>query len=152
MHYFLLIYLNNQPLHVSSRLAAHHQEDQLCLNSNWYSLATVQQPVNITQDYTNCCLDRVDTPDDEQQACSKHVEAYYWNKLIENSASYWFILYGYIMMHGQKNIISVVNWYDLIKTEVSVEINWNLSSIKLTEKQSKDDWRIPAMNERKINE
>jgi len=33
--------------------------------------------VNLTQDYTNCCLYRVDPPDDEQQACSKHVEAYY---------------------------------------------------------------------------
>jgi len=37
MHYFLLIYFNNKPLHVSSRLAAHHQEDQLCINSSWYS-------------------------------------------------------------------------------------------------------------------
>jgi len=36
-----------------------------------------QQPVNITHDYTNCCLHRVDLPDDEQQACSKHAEAYY---------------------------------------------------------------------------
>jgi len=26
-------------------------------------------------DYTNCCLYRVDPPDDEQQTCSKHVEA-----------------------------------------------------------------------------
>jgi hypothetical protein len=25
--------------------------------------------------YTNCCLDRVDSPDDEQQDCSEHVEA-----------------------------------------------------------------------------
>ena len=33
---------------------------------------------------------------DEQQACSKHVEAYYWNKLIINSASCWFILYGFM--------------------------------------------------------
>jgi len=32
MHYFLLIYFN-------SRLAAHYQEDQLCINSNWYSHA-----------------------------------------------------------------------------------------------------------------
>jgi len=39
MHYFLLIYFNNKPIHVSSRLAAHHQEDQLCINSNWYSHA-----------------------------------------------------------------------------------------------------------------
>jgi len=39
MHYFLLIYFNNKPVHVPSRLAAHHQEDQLCINSNWYSHA-----------------------------------------------------------------------------------------------------------------
>ena len=55
-------------------------------------------------DCTNCCLYRVDSPDDEQQACSKYFEAYYLNKLIENSASRWFILYGYITMHGQQNI------------------------------------------------
>ena len=29
---------------------------------------------------------QVDPPDDEQQARSKQLEAYYWNKLIENSA------------------------------------------------------------------
>ena len=33
MHYFILIYFNNIPLHVSSRLAAHHQEDQLCITT-----------------------------------------------------------------------------------------------------------------------
>ena len=54
--------------------------------------------------YTNCCLYTVYPPDDEQQACSKLVEAYYGNKLIENSASYWFILYGYITMHGQQTL------------------------------------------------
>jgi hypothetical protein len=32
--------------------------------------------VNITHDYTNCCLYTVDPSDDEQQACSKDVEAY----------------------------------------------------------------------------
>ena len=48
-------------------------------------------------DYTNCCLYRVDPPDDEQQAYSKHVEAYYWNELIENTATFWFILYGCLM-------------------------------------------------------
>ena len=32
-------------------------------------------------DYTSCCLHTVDPPDDEQQACSKHLEACYWNKL-----------------------------------------------------------------------
>jgi len=36
MDYFLLIYFNNKPLHISSRLAAYHQEDQLCINSYWY--------------------------------------------------------------------------------------------------------------------
>jgi hypothetical protein len=35
MQYFPLIYFNNNPLHVSSRLAAQHQADQLCINSNW---------------------------------------------------------------------------------------------------------------------
>jgi hypothetical protein len=47
---------------------------------------------------------RVDPPDDEQQACSKHLETHYWNKLIVNSASCWFILYGYITVHDQQNI------------------------------------------------
>ena len=53
--------------------------------------------------YTNCCLYRVDPPDDEQQAYSKHVEACYLSKLIANSASSLFILYGHITMHGQQN-------------------------------------------------
>jgi hypothetical protein len=35
-HCFLLIYFNNKPLNVSSRLAAHHQEDLLCIFSSWY--------------------------------------------------------------------------------------------------------------------
>ena len=39
MHYFLLIYFNSKPLHVSSRHAAHHQEDQLFKSSNWYNHA-----------------------------------------------------------------------------------------------------------------
>jgi hypothetical protein len=39
MNCLLLIYFNNKTLHVSSRLAAHHQEDRLCINSNWYSHA-----------------------------------------------------------------------------------------------------------------
>jgi hypothetical protein len=102
VRYFLLIYFSNKSLHVRRRLAAHHQEDQLCINSNWYMLCVMltgcwqQQPVNITHDCTSCCLYKVDPPDDEQQACSKHVEAYYWNKLIGNSASCWFILYEFL--------------------------------------------------------
>jgi len=39
MHYFLLICFNSKPLHVSSRLAALQQEDQLFINSSLYSLA-----------------------------------------------------------------------------------------------------------------
>jgi hypothetical protein len=62
-----------------------------------------QQPVNTTHDYTNYCLYRVDPPDDEQQACSKHVAACCCNKLRENISSCWFILCGYITMHGQQN-------------------------------------------------
>jgi len=58
-----------------------------------------QQPVNITHDYTNCFSYRVEPPDDEQQACSKHVEAYYWNKLTESNASCWFVLSGYITVN-----------------------------------------------------
>jgi len=64
-----------------------------------------QQPVNTTHDYTNCCLYRVDPPHDEQQACSKHVEAEYWNKLIENSSSCWFMLYGWF------NHVADAVWY-----------------------------------------
>jgi len=45
-------------------------------------------------------LYRVDPPNDEQQACSKHAEGYYWNKLIENSASCWLMLYGLRVMFG----------------------------------------------------
>jgi hypothetical protein len=45
MHYFLLIYSDNKLLHVSSRLAAHHQEVQLCINSSWYKLKTKADPL-----------------------------------------------------------------------------------------------------------
>ena len=53
--------------------------------TSWFILYVVltgcQQPVNTTHYYTNCCLYRVDPSDDEQEACSKYVEAYYWNNL-----------------------------------------------------------------------
>ena len=72
-----LIYFNNKPLQPA---ASQH--------SAWlYQLLFIHSP-----------------PDAERQACLKHVLAYYWNKWIENSASCWFILYGYITMHGQQNI------------------------------------------------
>jgi len=69
MHYLLLIYFNNKPLHVSSRFAAHHQEDRRCINSNWYSHAfgwlaasswlynlnsVVSYPVNQPTPYKTC--------------------------------------------------------------------------------------------------
>jgi hypothetical protein len=75
MKFLLSIYFNNKPLHFSSSLTAHHQEDLLCIDSN--PAGPCQQPVNITPDYANCCLYRLVPPDDEQQACSKLVEAYY---------------------------------------------------------------------------
>jgi hypothetical protein len=75
MHDFILIYFKSNPLYVSSRLAAHHQEDGLCINSNWYSHALCWLAADgIGMDNTSCCLYRLDPPDDEQQACSKHVE------------------------------------------------------------------------------
>ena len=58
-------------------------------------------------DYARCCLYRVDPPDDEQQACSKHIEAYYWNKLMENSASCWFMLYGSLTLRRLMSYIYI---------------------------------------------
>jgi len=34
MHYFVSIHFINKPLHVSSSLAAHHREDQLCITES----------------------------------------------------------------------------------------------------------------------
>ena len=53
--------------------------------------------------YTNCCRYRTVPPDDEQSACSKHVEVNFLSKLKVNSASCWFLLYGHITMHSQQN-------------------------------------------------
>ena len=61
-----------------------------------------QQSGNIMHDYTSCCLYRIGSPDDEQQACSKHVEANYWNKLMENILSSYFVLDEYITINRQK--------------------------------------------------
>ena len=76
MPYFLLIYFNNKPLHVSSRVVAHHQEDQLYINSNWYSHALLAAG-RIGMEFHPDPANRFDPPDDEQQAYSKHVETYY---------------------------------------------------------------------------
>jgi len=78
-----------------------------CCSSSGGSTVYKQQSQQLVQSCvmsTDCCLYTVDTPDNEQQACSKHVEAYYWNKLKENIASCWFILYGYITTRGQKSL------------------------------------------------
>jgi hypothetical protein len=63
------------------------------------------------------CLYRGDPPDDEQQTCAKHVEAYYLNKSIEKSASYWFILYqnNYFIFKGSnttKNLCDSIKFPD----------------------------------------
>jgi len=50
--------------------------DLLLIIRRYYSVYTPIGTVNITHYYTNCCLHTVDLPDDEQEACSKHVEAY----------------------------------------------------------------------------
>ena len=58
--------------------------------------------------YTNCCIYRVVPPDDEQYACSKHVEVNYWNKLKVNTISCWLLLYGLIAPSSQSfEIIAV---------------------------------------------
>jgi hypothetical protein len=92
MHYFLLIYFINKPLYVSSRLADHHEEDQLCINSKWYchaeeewnSFKLLKYMLKIVKSVKHIELGvckymyRVVRRHnyDEQQACSKHVEAY----------------------------------------------------------------------------
>jgi len=54
--------------------------------------------------YTKYCPYTVDPPDVEQQGCPKHVQAFYWNELIENSASCWFMLNGYSFITGTRKI------------------------------------------------
>ena len=59
--------------YVLARLCDINQQDALfCVK-----LFQFQQPVNITHDFGSCYLYTFDPPDDEQQACSKHVEASY---------------------------------------------------------------------------
>ena len=68
-------YFNKYPLHVSSRLTAHHQEVLLCIYSSW----------RIVYQYTNCCVYRVALPDDEQWACWHMVYGIYQLLYIESS-------------------------------------------------------------------
>ena len=70
------------------------------------------QPVNITHDYTTCCFCRVDPPDDEQKACSKHVETYCLNKLIENTTSCWSMSQGWTATL-RENINTLLFYYNV---------------------------------------
>jgi len=69
------------------------QADLLLIIRRIDSVQTATGIVNVTHYNTNFCTDRKVPTNDEQQACSKNVEASYCNKLIENSASSWFISY-----------------------------------------------------------
>jgi hypothetical protein len=82
MHYLLSIYFSNYPLNVSSRLTAHHQEVLLCIYSNWYT----------SRVYVNWLL------------AGSEWNSQFIFKLKVNSASYWFLLHGYITMYSQQNI------------------------------------------------
>ena len=48
MHFSLVIYFNNHPLHVSKRLTVHHQEVVYCIYIIWYlSCIYVEQLVSV---------------------------------------------------------------------------------------------------------
>jgi len=51
---------------------------------------------------TYCCVYSVETPDDGQQVCLKHV-AFFIEINLRNSASCWLLLQEYITMHGPLN-------------------------------------------------
>jgi hypothetical protein len=95
MHYFLLIYFNNKPLHVSSKFVAHHQEVRLCIH--------IQQLVLSCVVFTGCWQD----PDIYHLLFIQSWSSWWWaaslletrrgillKLTIEISASCWFILYG----------------------------------------------------------
>jgi hypothetical protein len=89
---YFQFYYDKEPQHVSSRLTAHHQEVLFCIYSNLYTatcyafLLAGSDPILLAASqhkrmiYTNCCIYRIVPPDEEQQACSKHVEVIYPNK------------------------------------------------------------------------
>ena len=56
-------------------------------------LTVCQQTVNITSmTNTYCCVHSVETPDDGQQICPKHVELHNTKIKLRNSASRWLLL------------------------------------------------------------
>ena len=48
--------------------------------------------------YVDCCLYKVGPTEDKQQACLKHLETYYWHKLIEYSAKMHYFLLIYFSL------------------------------------------------------
>jgi len=52
---------------------------------------------------TYCCAYSVETPDDGQQICPKHVE-FFIKINLRNSASRWLLSEEYITMHGPLNV------------------------------------------------
>jgi hypothetical protein len=66
MHYFLLIYFTNHPLHVSNRLNFHHQEVFYCICTICYStLIMLAASQRICMINTLCCIYSKIPPDDE---------------------------------------------------------------------------------------
>jgi len=84
---------------------AHRQENQLYQYNIWYtSLCVGNRFVCSTRNghlervtYTRCCTDTIDSPDDEHEVCSKHVESL--NKYMEkNCASSWSFAMNYFVI------------------------------------------------------
>jgi len=90
--HLLLIYFNNKPLYVSSRLDAHHQEVQLYINSNWYSQHTYDYTIAV---YTESILlffllhyfliKVFYLPTDAQQSCFKRILKFTLKQLLHVS-------------------------------------------------------------------
>jgi hypothetical protein len=86
MQFSLLIYFNNNPLHVSNRLTIHHQEVALLymqhmvrvfiVHLRWLAASTIGVERTGTINSV-CCLYSKTAPDDEELIYSKHVEDYY---------------------------------------------------------------------------
>ena len=66
-----------------AKVRTSNQDRTISLKAAVSSFINKQTVVNVTHDYTNCCLYIVDPPDDEQQASQKHIKAYYLDKLIQ---------------------------------------------------------------------
>ena len=121
---------------------------------------------------TGCWQDRGDPPDDERQDCSKHVEDYYWNKLtlnplmwkiwwapnnaskwqmgfnsafkglIENSASSWFLLYGYTrdysLSQSKHHVPWIIIFFPAMKfLEAHLTLNEVMITLWATENESR---------------